>query len=124
MTLIAGTPSFTRFYIKSCPAEQFKTLTHLILGAEKLKPELYRDINNWLGIEPMEGYGTTELSPVVAVNVPRDDASGGRTHGARQPAGHRGASRSRNDPQDRRSRQRRRSFVRSRRVGRGAGDPR
>ena len=71
VTLIAGTPSFTRFYIKSCPAEQFKTLTHLILGAEKLKPELYRDINNWLGIEPMEGYGTTELSPVVAVNVPR-----------------------------------------------------
>ena len=116
VTLIAGTSSFTRFYIKSCPAEQFKTLTHLILGAEKLKPELYRDINNWLGIEPMEGYGTTELSPVVAVNVPRG-APGGRTHGARQPAGHCGASRSRNDPQDRRSRHRRRSFARSRRVG-------
>jgi acyl-[acyl-carrier-protein]-phospholipid O-acyltransferase/long-chain-fatty-acid--[acyl-carrier-protein] ligase len=72
VTLIAGTPSFTRFYIKSCPASQFKTLTHLILGAEKLKPELYRDISKWLDIEPMEGYGTTELSPVVAVNVPED----------------------------------------------------
>ncbi len=85
VTLIAGTPSFTRFYIKSCPSEQFKTLTHLILGAEKLKPELYRDINQWLGIEPMEGYGTTELSPVVAVNVPRRMELGdGRTvHGNR-----------------------------------------
>ncbi len=85
VTLIAGTPSFTRFYIKSCPAEQFKTLTHLILGAEKLKPELYRDINNWLGIEPMEGYGTTELSPVVAVNVPREMhlADGRTVHGNR-----------------------------------------
>ncbi len=85
VTLIAGTPSFTRFYIKSCPAEQFKTLTHLILGAEKLKPELYRDINNWLGIEPMEGYGTTELSPVVAVNVPREVhlADGRTVHGNR-----------------------------------------
>jgi acyl-[acyl-carrier-protein]-phospholipid O-acyltransferase/long-chain-fatty-acid--[acyl-carrier-protein] ligase len=72
VTLIAGTPSFTRFYIKSCPAEQFRTLTHLILGAEKLKPELFRDIHKWLGIEPMEGYGTTELSPVVAVNVPHE----------------------------------------------------
>jgi acyl-[acyl-carrier-protein]-phospholipid O-acyltransferase/long-chain-fatty-acid--[acyl-carrier-protein] ligase len=70
VTLIAGTPSFTRFYIKSCLAEQFKTVTHLILGAEKLKPELYRDLARWLNIEPMEGYGTTELSPVVAVNVP------------------------------------------------------
>ncbi len=85
VTLIAGTPSFTRFYIKNCPATQFKTLTHLILGAEKLKPELYRDINNWLGIEPMEGYGTTELSPVVAVNVPRtmELEAGRKVHGNR-----------------------------------------
>jgi len=85
VTLIAGTPSFTRFYIKSCPAEQFKTLTHLVLGAEKLKPELYRDINDWLGIEPMEGYGMTELSPVVAVNVPREVhlANGRTVHGNR-----------------------------------------
>jgi acyl-[acyl-carrier-protein]-phospholipid O-acyltransferase / long-chain-fatty-acid--[acyl-carrier-protein] ligase len=85
VTLIAGTPSFTRLYIKSCPAEQFKTLTHLILGAEKLKTQLYRDINNWLGIEPMEGYGTTELSPVVAVNVPRKMqlADGREVHGNR-----------------------------------------
>ena len=44
----------------------------MILGAEKLKPELARDINQTLGIEPLEGYGCTELSPVVAVNVPRD----------------------------------------------------
>jgi acyl-[acyl-carrier-protein]-phospholipid O-acyltransferase/long-chain-fatty-acid--[acyl-carrier-protein] ligase len=85
VTLIAGTPSFTRFYIKSCPADQFKTLTHLILGAEKLKPELYRDINIWLGIEPMEGYGMTELSPVVAVNVPQEVIlpGGRKIHGNR-----------------------------------------
>ena len=85
VTLIAGTPSFTRFYIKACPPEQFKTLTHLVLGAEKLKPELYRDITNWLDIEPMEGYGTTELSPVVAVNVPREVvlADGRTIHGNR-----------------------------------------
>jgi len=70
VTMIAGTPSFTRLYIKNCPAAQFKTLTHLLLGAEKLKPETYRDIKEALGIEPMEGYGTTELSPVVSVNVP------------------------------------------------------
>lgn len=72
VTMIAGTPSFTRLYIKNCPASQFKTLTHLLLGAEKLKPETYRDIKEALGIEPMEGYGTTELSPVVSVNIPTD----------------------------------------------------
>ncbi len=85
VTLLAGTPSFTRFYVKGCQASQFKTLTHLILGAEKLRPELYRELNNWLGIEPIEGYGTTELSPVVAVNVPHEIelADGRKMHGNR-----------------------------------------
>jgi acyl-[acyl-carrier-protein]-phospholipid O-acyltransferase/long-chain-fatty-acid--[acyl-carrier-protein] ligase len=85
VTLMAGTPSFTRFYLKSCPASQFKSLTHLILGAEKLRPELYRELSKWLGIEPMEGYGTTELSPVVAVNVPHEVTlpDGSKVHGNR-----------------------------------------
>jgi acyl-[acyl-carrier-protein]-phospholipid O-acyltransferase / long-chain-fatty-acid--[acyl-carrier-protein] ligase len=84
-TLLAGTPSFTRLYLKSCEPHQFQTLTHLILGAEKLKSELARDIQEKLGIEPMEGYGCTELSPVVAVNVPKDvTLPDGRTlHGNR-----------------------------------------
>lgn len=72
VTLLIGTPSFMRLYLKSCEPRQFATLTHLILGAEKLKPELAREIQQALGIEPLEGYGCTELSPVVAVNVPKD----------------------------------------------------
>jgi acyl-[acyl-carrier-protein]-phospholipid O-acyltransferase/long-chain-fatty-acid--[acyl-carrier-protein] ligase len=43
-----------------------------ILGAEKLKPELARQIQEALGIVPLEGYGCTETGPVVAVNVPQD----------------------------------------------------
>jgi acyl-[acyl-carrier-protein]-phospholipid O-acyltransferase/long-chain-fatty-acid--[acyl-carrier-protein] ligase len=85
VTLLASTPSFTRFYLKSCEARQFQSLTHLILGAEKLKPELAADIKKVLGIEPMEGYGCTELSPVVAVNVPREVElkDGRKVHGNR-----------------------------------------
>ncbi len=71
-TLLVGTPSFMRLYLKSCDPKQFRTLTHLLLGAEKLKPELARDIQQALHIDPVEGYGCTELSPVVAVNVPND----------------------------------------------------
>ncbi|HEX3450735.1 MAG TPA: AMP-binding protein [Isosphaeraceae bacterium] len=79
VTLLTGTPSFTRMYLKSCPASQFKTITHWIVGAEKLKPELARDLTATLNIEPLEGYGCTELSPVVAVNVPREvELPGGR----------------------------------------------
>jgi acyl-[acyl-carrier-protein]-phospholipid O-acyltransferase/long-chain-fatty-acid--[acyl-carrier-protein] ligase len=72
VTLVAGTPTFARMYIKACRPDQFKTLKHLILGAEKLKDECYREIKATLGIEPMQGYGTTELSPVVSANVPAD----------------------------------------------------
>ena len=72
-------------YLKSCEPHQFKTITHWIVGAEKLKPELARDIQATLGIEPMEGYGCTELSPVVAVNVPREVElpDGRKVHGNR-----------------------------------------
>jgi acyl-[acyl-carrier-protein]-phospholipid O-acyltransferase/long-chain-fatty-acid--[acyl-carrier-protein] ligase len=72
VTLLVGTPSFMRLYLKSCEPRQFKTITHLLLGAEKLKPELARDIKTALQIDPVEGYGCTELSPIVSVNVPND----------------------------------------------------
>jgi acyl-[acyl-carrier-protein]-phospholipid O-acyltransferase/long-chain-fatty-acid--[acyl-carrier-protein] ligase len=72
VTLIAGTPTFMRSYLQRCDPKQFATLVHLLLGAEKLKPELAREIRETLRIEPMEGYGCTELSPVVSFNVPHD----------------------------------------------------
>jgi acyl-[acyl-carrier-protein]-phospholipid O-acyltransferase/long-chain-fatty-acid--[acyl-carrier-protein] ligase len=72
VTLLIGTPSFMRYYLRSCEPRQFATLTHLILGAEKLKPEFAGEIRQTLGLEPLEGYGCTELSPVVAVNVPKE----------------------------------------------------
>jgi acyl-[acyl-carrier-protein]-phospholipid O-acyltransferase / long-chain-fatty-acid--[acyl-carrier-protein] ligase len=71
-TLLVGTPSFMRLYLKNCEPRQFRTITHLLLGAEKLKPELARDIKSALHIDPVEGYGCTELSPVVSVNVPNE----------------------------------------------------
>jgi len=72
VTMIVGTPTFLRTYLKKCPPAQFNSLVHLLLGAEKLKPELAEEIRRLLGIEPLEGYGCTELSPVVAVNVLHD----------------------------------------------------
>jgi acyl-[acyl-carrier-protein]-phospholipid O-acyltransferase/long-chain-fatty-acid--[acyl-carrier-protein] ligase len=85
VTLLVGTPSFMRFYLKNCEPRQFHAITHLILGAEKLKPEMARDIQDVLHIEPMEGYGCTELSPVVSVNVPREVEmpDGRKIHGNR-----------------------------------------
>ncbi|WZO97116.1 AMP-binding protein [Isosphaeraceae bacterium EP7] len=70
VTLMTATPTFMRTYIQRCKASQFSTLVHLLLGAEKLKPELAREIRESIKIEPLEGYGCTETSPVASVNKP------------------------------------------------------
>lgn len=72
VTMITATPTFMRTYVQRCDPSEFATLVHLLLGAEKLKPEFAQLIRDKLNIEPIEGYGCTELSPVVAVNVPHD----------------------------------------------------
>jgi acyl-[acyl-carrier-protein]-phospholipid O-acyltransferase/long-chain-fatty-acid--[acyl-carrier-protein] ligase len=69
VTLIAASPTFARHYIQRKP-EQYATLYHLLLGAEKLQPRTAEEIRSKIHIEPLEGYGTTEMSPVAAVNVP------------------------------------------------------
>ncbi len=69
VTLIAASPTFARHYIQRKP-EQYATLYHLLLGAEKLQPRTAEEIREKIHVEPLEGYGTTEMSPVAAVNVP------------------------------------------------------
>ncbi len=71
VTLIAASPTFARHYIQRKP-EQFAGLVHLLLGAEKLQPQTAQEIRDKIHLEPLEGYGTTEMSPVAAVNVPFD----------------------------------------------------
>ncbi|MDR1141384.1 MAG: AMP-binding protein [Planctomycetaceae bacterium] len=70
-TAFPTTPTFLRGYIKRCPKEDFESVNTVICGAEKLPGDL---IDAWaakFGYRPAEGYGTTELSPVVSTNVPK-----------------------------------------------------
>ncbi len=67
-TIVLCTPTFFQGYLKRCDRTQFASMRLPILGAEKLKPEVAQQIRDTLGIEPLEGYGCTELSPVVSVN--------------------------------------------------------
>jgi acyl-[acyl-carrier-protein]-phospholipid O-acyltransferase/long-chain-fatty-acid--[acyl-carrier-protein] ligase len=57
-------------YLKRCTKEQFSKLDLVIVGAEKLPQELAKQFEEKFGLFPTEGYGTTELSPVAACNVP------------------------------------------------------
>ncbi len=69
-TILFATPTFLRSYLKRCTPEQFATLELVVLGAEKMPVEMAAAFEEKFGIVPCEGYGTTELSPVVSVNIP------------------------------------------------------
>lgn len=69
-TIFLATPTFLRGYLKRCEPEDFKTLRIIVCGAEKMPPTLAQEFKQKFGVEPLEGYGCTELSPVAAVNVP------------------------------------------------------
>jgi acyl-[acyl-carrier-protein]-phospholipid O-acyltransferase/long-chain-fatty-acid--[acyl-carrier-protein] ligase len=69
-TIFLATPTFLRGYLRRCEPDDFKSLRLIVCGAEKMPPTLATEFKQKFGIEPLEGYGCTELSPVAAVNVP------------------------------------------------------
>ncbi len=72
-SIILGTPTFFSAYIRKCTKEQFKTIRYAIAGAEKLQETLVAAFKEKFGITPFEGYGATELSPIVSLSVPDPD---------------------------------------------------
>ncbi len=75
-TGLLATATFLRFYLRRCDKDDFRTLRLIVCGAEKLPPALAREFEAKFGILPMEGYGCTELSPIVAINVADVDIRG------------------------------------------------
>jgi acyl-[acyl-carrier-protein]-phospholipid O-acyltransferase / long-chain-fatty-acid--[acyl-carrier-protein] ligase len=73
VTLLTTTPTFLRGYLKRCDAKQFASLKLLVAGAEKLPRDLADSFEQKFGIPILEGYGLTETSPVVSVNLPHPD---------------------------------------------------
>jgi acyl-[acyl-carrier-protein]-phospholipid O-acyltransferase / long-chain-fatty-acid--[acyl-carrier-protein] ligase len=74
ITIIVSTPTFLRSYLRRCTPEEFSCLTLVVTGAEKLPGDLLKAFEEKFGIRPMEGYGTTELSPIVSLNIPPNRA--------------------------------------------------
>ena len=75
-TILMSTPTFLNTYIKRCEKEQFKSLRAVVVGAEKLKDQVAHAFKEKFGIEAMEGYGCTELSPIVSLSLPDYRAKG------------------------------------------------
>jgi acyl-[acyl-carrier-protein]-phospholipid O-acyltransferase/long-chain-fatty-acid--[acyl-carrier-protein] ligase len=71
-----GTSTFMQGFIRRCEPEQLASLEFVVCGAEKLAPRVRAAFLERFGVEPLEGYGTTECAPAVAANIP-DCASPG-----------------------------------------------
>ena len=69
-TVLLGTPTFLRSYIRRIERSDFETINTVVAGAEKLPVDLCDSFERKFGVRPVEGYGATELSPLVSVNVP------------------------------------------------------
>jgi acyl-[acyl-carrier-protein]-phospholipid O-acyltransferase/long-chain-fatty-acid--[acyl-carrier-protein] ligase len=71
--MLISTPTFCNSYLRRCTKEQFAHLKYAIVGAERLRAPLAKAWEAQFGVPLLEGYGCTEMSPVVAVNRPNVD---------------------------------------------------
>jgi acyl-[acyl-carrier-protein]-phospholipid O-acyltransferase / long-chain-fatty-acid--[acyl-carrier-protein] ligase len=83
-TILMATPTFLRIYARRTPAEDFSTLEAVFGAAEKLPRDVSDAFERKFGVRPSEAYGATELSPLVAANVPATRHVPGRPADARE----------------------------------------
>jgi acyl-[acyl-carrier-protein]-phospholipid O-acyltransferase/long-chain-fatty-acid--[acyl-carrier-protein] ligase len=69
-TILLAPPTFLKHFLKRSETDDLATLDAVVTGAEKLSSSLCDAFQKKFGVRPVEGYGTTELSPLVSVNVP------------------------------------------------------
>jgi acyl-[acyl-carrier-protein]-phospholipid O-acyltransferase / long-chain-fatty-acid--[acyl-carrier-protein] ligase len=82
-TVIISTPTFCSSYIRKCEPAQFRHLRYAIVGAERLREPVAVAFKAKFGVDLLEGYGCTEMAPVVAVNVPDVEHGRERQRGTR-----------------------------------------
>jgi acyl-[acyl-carrier-protein]-phospholipid O-acyltransferase / long-chain-fatty-acid--[acyl-carrier-protein] ligase len=68
-TFLMSTPTFYASYLRRATKEQFASLRFAMVGGEKLRETVARAFQEKYGLDLCEGYGATEMSPVVSANM-------------------------------------------------------
>lgn len=78
VTVLLGTPTFLRPYVKLAKKEDLESLRFAIAGAEKLPAQLATQWQERFAKPIFEGYGMTECAPVISLNCSQSSAIIGR----------------------------------------------
>ncbi|MDJ0921897.1 MAG: AMP-binding protein [Henriciella sp.] len=68
--VLVATDSFAQLYAKTASAGALRSLKYVVLGGERVTEPTIRKISGSTDAEIIQGYGSTECSPVIAMNRP------------------------------------------------------
>ena len=69
ITVLMTTPGFLQIYMRGAKKEDFQSIRLTVAGAEKLRSDIADKYYEMTGLAISEGFGSTELSPIVSINI-------------------------------------------------------
>ncbi|WP_347557802.1 acyl-[ACP]--phospholipid O-acyltransferase [Robbsia sp. KACC 23696] len=75
-TIMFGTDTFLSAYARAAHPYDMHSIRYIFAGAEKLRDETRRVYADKYGVRIFEGYGATEMSPVISLNTPMQNQPG------------------------------------------------
>jgi acyl-[acyl-carrier-protein]-phospholipid O-acyltransferase/long-chain-fatty-acid--[acyl-carrier-protein] ligase len=75
-TIMFGTDTFLSAYARFAHPYDMNSVRYIFAGAEKLRDETRRVYADKYGVRIFEGYGATEMSPVISINTPMQNRPG------------------------------------------------